>query len=65
MLKEFMTKDVISVDVKEKQFEVIETIAKYNLLAVPVVDNENHLKGIVTVDDAIALLLPSNGPKNA
>ena len=65
MLKEFMTKDVISVDVKEKQFEVIETIAKYNLLAVPVTDNENHLKGIVTVDDAIALLLPSNGPKNA
>ena len=59
-LKEFMNKDVISVDVKENQLEVIETIAKYNLLAVPVIDNKNHLKGIVTVDDAIDLLLPTN-----
>ena len=63
-LKEFMTKEVISVDVKEKQIDVIETIAKYNLLAIPVIDNENHLKGIVTVDDAIDLILPSNNPKN-
>ncbi|HEX3014533.1 MAG TPA: CBS domain-containing protein [Methanobacterium sp.] len=63
-LKEFMTKEVISVDVKEKQINVIETIAKYNLLAIPVIDNENHLKGIVTVDDAIDLILPSNNPKN-
>ncbi len=59
-LKEFMNKDVISVDVVQKQIEVIETIAKYNLLAVPVVNSKNHLKGIVTVDDAIDLLLSSN-----
>ena len=63
-IKEFMTKEVISVDVKEKQLEVIETIAKYNLLAVPVIDDKNHLKGIVTVDDAIDLLLSQNDPKN-
>ena len=61
-LKEFMTKEVISVDVKQKQLDVIETIAKYNLLAVPVIDDKNHLKGIVTVDDAIDLLLSSNNP---
>lgn len=61
-LKEFMTNDVISVDVKEKQLDVIETIAKYNLLAVPVIDDKNHLKGIVTVDDAIDLLLSSTNP---
>jgi len=54
-----MTKNVISVDVNKKQFDVIETIAKYNLLAIPVIDDENHLKGIVTVDDAIDLLLQS------
>ena len=58
-IKEFMTKDVISVDVNKKQFDVIETIAKYNLLAIPVIDDKNHLKGIVTVDDAIDLLLQS------
>ena len=61
-LNEFMNKEVISVDVKEKQLDVIETIAKYNLLAVPVIDDKNHLKGIVTVDDAIDLLLSSNNP---
>ena len=61
-IKEFMTNDVISVDVKEKQLDVIETIAKYNLLAVPVIDDKNHLKGIVTVDDAIDLLLSSTNP---
>lgn len=63
-LKEFMTKDVISVDVNKKQLDVIETIAKYNLLAIPVTDNENYLKGIVTVDDAIDLLLISDNSKN-
>lgn len=63
-LKDFMTKDVISVDVKENQLKVIETIAKYNLLAIPVIDNKNYLKGIVTVDDAIDLLLSLNSPKN-
>jgi magnesium transporter len=38
--------------------EVLELIAKYNLLAVPVVDPENHLAGIVTTDDALDLILP-------
>lgn len=63
-LKEFMNKNIISVDIKEKQTEVIETIAKYNLLAVPVTDDKNHLKGIVTVDDAVDLLLTSDNSKN-
>lgn len=62
--KEFMRKDIISVDAKEKQLDVIETIAKYNLLAVPVIDSTNHLKGIVTVDDAIGLLLTLNRHKS-
>ncbi len=62
-LNEFMNKEVISVDVNEKQLDVIETIAKYNLLAVPVIDDKNHLKGIVTVDDAIDLLLSQMAPK--
>ncbi|MDE3087775.1 MAG: magnesium transporter [Chloroflexota bacterium] len=38
--------------------DVLELIAKYNLLAVPVVDSENHLQGIVTADDALDLILP-------
>lgn len=55
--KEFMNKNVITVNIKENQAEVVEALAKYNLLAIPVVDSKNHLKGIVTVDDAIDLLL--------
>ena len=35
-------------------------MARYNLLAVPVVDGENRLVGIVTVDDAIDTILPAN-----
>ena len=37
---------------------LMEAIAKYNLLALPVVDAEDHLLGIVTADDALDLILP-------
>lgn len=40
--------------------DVARTIAEYNLLALPVVDDEGRLLGIVTVDDAMALLLPES-----
>ena len=35
-------------------------VARYNLLAVPVVDDARHLVGIVTVDDAIDTILPAS-----
>jgi Mg2+ transporter MgtE len=38
--------------------DVLEAIAHYNLLAVPVVDADNHLQGIVTAEDALDLILP-------
>ena len=38
--------------------EVAQKIAEYNLLALPVVDDEGDIAGIVTVDDAMELLLP-------
>jgi magnesium transporter len=38
--------------------DVAETIAEYNLLALPVIDDEGDLAGIVTVDDAMEWLLP-------
>jgi magnesium transporter len=40
------------------QETVAELISKYNLLALPVVDDENCLLGVVTVDDVVDLLLP-------
>jgi Mg/Co/Ni transporter MgtE len=38
--------------------EVAQKIAEYNLLALPVVDEAGEILGIVTVDDAIEILLP-------
>ena len=43
--------------------EVARLMAEYNLLALPVVDSQGRLLGIVTVDDAIAVLLPSGRPR--
>ncbi|OYV98603.1 MAG: hypothetical protein B7Z62_03500 [Deltaproteobacteria bacterium 37-65-8] len=40
------------------QDTVAALISKYNLLALPVVDEENRLLGVVTVDDVVDLLLP-------
>ena len=40
--------------------ETARTIAEYNLLALPVIDDDGDLAGIVTVDDAMEILLPKN-----
>jgi magnesium transporter len=58
-LKDFMTKEMITVDVMEKEHEVAKQIAKYNLIALPVVDDKNKIKGMVTIDDAIDIVLPT------
>ncbi|MGH9948402.1 MAG: magnesium transporter MgtE N-terminal domain-containing protein [Pyrinomonadaceae bacterium] len=44
----------------ESAEEVAQTIAEYNLLALPVIDDEGDIAGIVTVDDAMEILLPKN-----
>lgn len=57
-ISEVMQSPVITVDILEDQQEIAQKIAKYNLLALPVVEDENKLKGIITVDDAIDIVLP-------
>ncbi len=52
-LKNFMAKEVISVLPSVDQEEVARIVARYDILAVPVVDENRHLIGIVTVDDVI------------
>ena len=52
-LKAFMTTDVLSVQTHMDQEEVAKLVARYDILAVPVVDENNRLVGIVTVDDVI------------
>ncbi len=55
-LKEFMSTDVFSVQTDMDQEEVAKIVARYDILAVPVVDGSNRLVGIVTVDDVIDIL---------
>mgnify|MGYP005841743431 CR=1 FL=1 len=52
-LREFMSTDVFSVTTDMDQEEVAKIVARYDILAVPVVDSMSKLVGIVTVDDVI------------
>ncbi|MBU1169249.1 MAG: magnesium transporter [Proteobacteria bacterium] len=52
-LKKFMATDIFSVRTDMDQEEVAKLVARYDILAVPVVDDQNRLVGIVTVDDVI------------
>jgi CBS domain-containing protein/sporulation protein YlmC with PRC-barrel domain len=57
-LAEVMDGDVPTVHPEDRAEEAARVLAEYNLLAVPVLDGEGRLLGIVTVDDALAVLLP-------
>jgi magnesium transporter len=57
-LSELMETDVIAVQADSDPQHVAEVMAKYNLLAVPVLDEQGILQGVVTVDDALDILLP-------
>ena len=43
----------------EDKKEVAEMVSRYNLYAIPVVDEEDHILGIITVDDVVDMLLPT------
>ena len=55
-LKEIMDEDVISVNTLMDQEKVAEVIKDYDLTSVPVVDSENKLVGIITIDDIIDII---------
>ena len=55
-LSELATEDLVTASPEDDQEDVAEDIAKYNLLAMPVVNDEGRLLGIVTVDDALDVL---------
>ncbi|MBC8175187.1 MAG: magnesium transporter [Candidatus Marinimicrobia bacterium] len=55
-LSNIMTHDVVSVTPETDQEEVARHVSKYNLLAIPVVDKDNTLLGIVTVDDIVDVI---------
>ncbi|QDU08895.1 magnesium transporter [Gimesia aquarii] len=55
-LSELTNRDVISVRVDDDQEFVAQQMAKYDFVAIPVVDHQNQLVGIVTHDDAIDIM---------
>jgi magnesium transporter len=55
---EIMTENLKSVPVAADPMDILEIIAKYNLIAVPVLDEEKKMVGIVTVDDILERFLP-------
>ncbi len=55
-LQRIMTTDLISARVDTDQEEAAQHVANYNLLAIPVVDEQNRLVGIITVDDVIDII---------
>ncbi len=55
-LAEIMTRDVVFVHTDTDQEEVARTIQRYDILALPVVDSEERLVGVVTVDDVIDII---------
>lgn len=56
VVEDLMETNVISVNTLDDQEDVAHLFNKYNFLALPVVDTENRLVGIVTVDDAIDVM---------
>ncbi|MDO8845888.1 magnesium transporter [Methylicorpusculum sp.] len=53
VVKDIMTTELVSIGVFSKQEEAAKMISRYDLLALPVVDDDKHLVGIVTYDDAM------------
>lgn len=59
---DIMTDDeqIISVNTHDDQEEVADIARKYDMLSVPVVDNENRLVGIITIDDIVDIIEEEN-----
>jgi len=57
-LSELMNRDVIALKLTDDVDQVAETFKKYKFMALPVVDEEDHLKGIITLRDAVDAAFP-------
>ena len=60
IIGDLMETNIISANTLDDQEKVAKDMAKYNLTAIPIVDQENRLVGIVTVDDAIDVIQEEN-----
>ena len=60
VIKNIMETSIISVHTLEDQEDVAGIFRKYDLIAIPVVDNENRLVGIITIDDIVDIIEQEN-----
>lgn len=60
VIKDIMETNIVTVNTLDDQEEVVKKFDKYDFIALPVVDKEDRLVGIVTVDDAIDVLQEEN-----
>ncbi|MFA5035476.1 MAG: CBS domain-containing protein [Candidatus Margulisiibacteriota bacterium] len=58
MISDIMLKEFVTLSPEMKERETADIFSKYNLLAVPVVDAEKRILGIVTIDDVVDYILP-------
>lgn len=56
-IAELMDTDIVTVEAHDDQQDVTRIVAKYDLLAIPVVDEQRHMLGIITHDDVIDVVL--------
>ncbi|OLC55488.1 MAG: hypothetical protein AUH85_09200 [Chloroflexi bacterium 13_1_40CM_4_68_4] len=64
-LEDIMNKQVMKAEAHTDKEEVAAIIAKYDLLALPIVDQKGRLIGAVTVDDVVELMLPRGWRKRS
>lgn len=56
---DFMVKRMVTVKLDDQQDDIAQMISKYDLLAMPVVDDDGRIHGIVTADDALDKIIPT------
>ncbi|KKY01065.1 MULTISPECIES: magnesium transporter [Paraclostridium] len=56
IIEDLMSENIISVYVDEDREEAVKLVSKYDLIAIPVIDRNRILKGIITVDDVIDVI---------
>lgn len=60
LIKDIMNKDMISVNTLDDQENIADLFKKYDLLSIPVTDNEKKLVGIITIDDIVDIIDQEN-----
>lgn len=60
VIKDIMKTNIISIQTHVDQEEIASLFKKYDLIAMPVVDNENRLVGIITIDDIVDIIDQEN-----